>query len=257
MSTSSSSSSPSLSRRWPPGRGFVERTRGILRAPGGGGLIVSRDDPGPRSRSCDFGLGGGEGALAVASGGNLFAIGCLAATLSPPAAWPRPSVARAFGGGRAVRDFPGLRLEELTPDLPDAADRVREGPKGHHGSRSPRGGGLDDRGVLGLRHALGVDPDDAVVNSAFENDQRPHAGITLQATGGRYLQPADRDNVAAHKPGDRDPRALDVGLHVGFRPDEELSVAIHLAAAMAQDLAAALDLQPDRDCVVARQHRRL
>ena len=42
---------------------------------------------------------------------------------------------RAFDGRPAPLAFPDSRLEELTPELPDPADRVRDGPERHHGSR--------------------------------------------------------------------------------------------------------------------------
>src|SRR4030088_1398204 len=68
------------------------------------------------------------------------------------------------------RRFPDGRLEELTPELPDPADRVRERPEGHHLRRQrvrP-----DDRGVLRLGYPLRMNPDHTVVHAAFHDHER-------------------------------------------------------------------------------------
>src|SRR3981081_2024306 len=70
------------------------------------------------------------------------------------------------------RRFPGARLEELTPELPDPADRVRERPEGHHLRRQrvrP-----DDRGVLRLGYPLRMNPADPEGDAAFHSDHRSH-----------------------------------------------------------------------------------
>src|SRR6266702_3037177 len=202
--TSSSSSSTSLSRRGPAGRTLSDRTSCVLIAPGGPGLIVSHDDPVPARLMDGFALGGEvwSGVIrlrAVAASG----FAALADTRAGP----------AFDFRAGGRGFP--RLEELTPELPDPADRVRDRLERDH-LRGPRG--LDDGGVLGLRNPFGVDPDDPVVNAAFKDHQRPHARIALQAPRIRDLEPVDRDDVSLHETGDRHPRTLDVGLDMASGP---------------------------------------
>src|SRR6267378_1741838 len=244
MSTSSSSSSTSLRRRWPGGRGLVDGTSWALTAPGSPGLIVSREDPGPGREG--LGGGGGDGALVGRST-------ALAALLDGRLGVA--SAARAFEVRAAGRSFPDPRLEELTPELPDPADRVRERLQGH--DRGGTGCGLDDGCVFCLWNPFRVDPDHAVVNAAFEDDQRPDTRITFEPSSVRDLQPADGNDVPAHQPRDRDHRALYVGFHVGFRADEQVPVALDLTAEMPQDLAVALDLKPPAERVVSREHRRL
>src|SRR5260370_17091657 len=215
------SSSTWLGGRGPEGRGFVERTSCARSGPGPG-LMVNRADLEPARRADGFGLGGAGGVRA----GRVLA-----------GLWDR----RAPSLPRAVRAFPDPRLEELTPELPDPAHRVREGPQRHHLRRARRG--LDDRRVLGLGHAFRVDPDDSVVDAAFEDHQGAHPRVAFQAPGVRDLEPARGDDVAAHEAGDRDPRALDVSLDVGLWADEEVAVTLDLAAEAAKDLPAALALQ--------------
>src|SRR5712691_9536082 len=235
--TSSSSSSTSLRRREPGGRGFVDGTSGVRRAPGNPGLMLSRDDPGPGSGG--LGLGGDGGVRA----------GFFAARLADAGAG-RPLESRPV-----ARAWPDARLEELTPELPDPAHRVRDGPESHHRSGPRRG--LHDRCVLGLGDAFRMDPDHAQVNAAFQHHERPYPSVTLEPSRVRDLEPASGDDVPAHQAGDRHLRALDIRLYVGLRADEEVAVAVDLAAEPAQDLAAALDLQAARQYVVTRQHGRL
>lgn len=58
------------------------------------------------------------------------------------------------------------RLEELTPELPDLADWVGHGSQGY--DPRPRRC-IDDSHWLGIRHALGMDADDAQVDAALLN----------------------------------------------------------------------------------------
>ena len=46
-------------------------------------------------------------------------------------------------------------------------------------------------------------------------------------------------------------------IDVGFRPDVEIPLAVDLATEIAQDLAAAFDLEPARYRVLARENSRL
>src|SRR6266446_2377797 len=97
MSTSSSSSTTSLRRRTPPGRGRGGSS--TVARPPGARLMLMRADAGGR-------VGGGRVACGVAPRRGFEAC---SAELGLPAP------AGFFAG----------RLEELTPELPDLADRVR------------------------------------------------------------------------------------------------------------------------------------
>src|SRR5260221_12181886 len=100
MSPSPSSSTPSLGRRPPPGRG------------GGGGSMVARA-PGARLMLIRADAGGRVGGRRVAGGG------------APGRGF---EICWAELGLPAPAGFFAGRLEELTPELPDLADRVRPAP---------------------------------------------------------------------------------------------------------------------------------
>ncbi len=117
--------------------------------------MVSGEDPGPGSGG--FGRIG-DGAVRGWTGGALALVG------------PRFALVRVdfLDDARtgffaaclvAARAFPDGRLEELTPELPDPAHRVRDGLERHHRTRPGRG--LDDGGVLGFGHPFRMDPDHA------------------------------------------------------------------------------------------------
>src|ERR1700681_3257624 len=84
------------------------------------------------------------------------------------------------------------RLEELTPELPDLADRARHGPQSD--DRGPRRG-VDDGHRLRIRHTLGMDPDDTQVDAALLDHERADLGVALEAPCRRDLQPVRRDHV--------------------------------------------------------------
>src|ERR1700674_5148218 len=138
-------------------------------------------------------------------------------------------------------------LEELTPELPDPAHWVGESLDRHDGRTRF---GVDDL-LVAVGNSLRVDPDDAMVDATLLDHQRPNFGIALEATRVGDLEAAGSDDIAAHEPGDRHLHASDVGFHVSFRSDEQVAIALDLAAEVAQQLAAILQLQPTRQCVVA------
>src|SRR2546428_3767974 len=118
--------------------------------------MVSLDDPGPGSGG--FARDGDGCTGGWTSGGDGLVGPRLALVRGAPfgAARPDAGEGRTFAIRPAARAFPAARLEELTPELPDAADRVRDSLEGQHRTRARRG--LDDRGVLGLWHAFRMDP---------------------------------------------------------------------------------------------------
>src|SRR5258708_2893784 len=237
ISTSSSSSSTSLRRRDPPGRTLVESCS-CGRGPWGGlGLMVSLDegDPANRVPGRDVGdagregrgLGGGSGIAgrgpAVASGVALGAAFCGAGWRALGGAF---FAARARGAWpRGPDDFLDDRLEELTPEFPDPADRVRHCFQSYDG-RLRR----DLRHLVGrrVRDALGMDADDAVVDTAFLHDERAHCRVSLQPPAARDLEPAARDHVAPYQPGDRDADAADVRFDMPVGPHQQVSIAVYL-----------------------------
>src|SRR5438309_1848726 len=83
-----------------------------------------------------------------------------------------PMEGRRGGAAALAGDFFVGRLEELTPELPDPNHRVgkalQAGRVGHAEAARPRLVGA-------LRHSLRVNPDHAVVNTAFVNDERSDA----------------------------------------------------------------------------------
>src|SRR5476651_1905287 len=147
-----------------------------------------------------------------------------------------------------------MPLEELTPQLPHPAHWVRDALACHHGRSRRR---IDDDLVLTLGHAFWVDPDHPVVNASFLDHQRAHFGIALEAACARDLETAGSDDIAAYEPGDRDPDGANIGLDMGFGADQKVAVALDLAAEVAKQLAAAFQLQPARQRVVATENCRL
>src|SRR5438552_10026977 len=272
--TSSSSSSTSLRRRDPPGRTLVE-SWSCGRGPWDGlGLMVSLDEAEPGSRIpvldvgeaglAGSGLGMGSGAArAVAAGaglgvalvaGRLTFGGDFFAVEAARGAGPRDfAICGARGAPLAPVGFFDGRLDALTPQLPDPADRVRHGLQSYDGRP---GGHL--RHLLGqrVRNALGVDADHAVVDTAFLHDERAHRRVTLEPAGARDLQPSPCNYIATHQPGQRDAVAADVRLDVGFGPHQQVSVAVDLAAEVAQDLSRPFQGKPAGHRVLSRQHRR-
>src|SRR5579859_444285 len=275
--TSSSSSSTSLSRRMPPGRGLVEGTSAGRGPCGGTGLIVSRDEAEPASRipcrgggaACGGRAGAAMGcplagtfAFAVAREPLTFGFGAvtreltLVARLGLGAVFCALTLARGAWVRARTDFFDGFIgfLEELTPELPDPAHRIGEALQGHH--RRSRSELLAWRRG-GLRHALGVDADHTVVNPTLLHDQGADTGVALQPPGAGDLEPVHGDDVPADEPGHGDARAVDVGLHVGLWPDEQVAVALDVAAEVPEHLAPALDLKLSRKRVFAGEHRRL
>src|SRR5947208_10091019 len=252
--TSSSSSSTSLSRRDPPGRTLVD-SLSCGRGPWDGlGLIVSRDEAEPGRRIPGLGAGGIAGLLGsdlgAGSGGGFRSAGEGAAEADGLAAGFDPfgdvglagrSAARGRGASPRARDgfFNGL-LEELTPELPDLPDWVRHRPQSYDGRLR-----LHLRESLWMRvgHALRVDPDHAVVDAALLHDEGSHHGVAFETPGARDLEAVGCDHVAADKTRDRDPRPPDVRLHVGFGPDQEVTVRLDLSAEAAEDLSVAPELK--------------
>src|SRR5258708_23810579 len=125
--------------------------------------MVSREDPGPGSGGFDR---IGDGAVPGWTAGAVALVG------------PRFALVRVdfLDGARtgffaaclvAARAFPDGRLEELTPELPDPAHRVRDGLERQH--RTGPGRGLDDGGVLGFGHPFGMDPDHAQVDTTLQH----------------------------------------------------------------------------------------
>src|SRR5712691_3225880 len=157
--------------------------------------MVSLDDPGPGSGGfardgdgCTGGwTSGGDGLvgprLALVRGARFGAArpGLL------DARWLDAGEGRTFAIRPAGRALPADRLEELTPQLPDPADWVRDSLEGHHRTGPRRG--LDDRGVLGLWYAFRMDPDHAQVNTTFQNHKRPHPRVTFEPSRVRDLEP--------------------------------------------------------------------
>jgi hypothetical protein len=97
--------------------------------------MVSREAPGPGSGG--FGRGGDSGVRESTSGaGDLveprFAVVRGAALIA--ARLLDAGAGRALATRPAARPLPDARLEELTPELPDPAHRVRDRPEGHHRS---------------------------------------------------------------------------------------------------------------------------
>jgi hypothetical protein len=160
-------------------------------------------------------------------------------------------------GRRALRALRGGlcegRLEELTPELPDPADRVRRCPKGD--DPRPRRCFDDGRG-LRLRDTFWMNTDHPMVDTTFLDHQRTDLGIALEPSCGRDLQPAYRDYVAADEAGDRHPNGADVRLDVGLGADQQVAVTFDLTAEIAKDLATALHLElPGKDVVPCQDRR--
>src|SRR5215470_19407455 len=227
--TSSSSSTTSLSGRWPPGRTLVE-SWSCGRGPCDGlGLIVSREDAGPGSRMP--GLGAGTAGLAGSGLGFGSGKGRRSAAESGLLAG-RDVVALAWGAWPRDRDgfFAGL-LEELTPELSDPSHRVRSGSQSYDGRR---GGNLGHALRWRVRYAFRVHTDDTVVDASLLDDQRAYRGVPLEAACARDLQPVVGDHVAADQARDRDLVTADVGLHVCVGTDHEVAVAVDLAVEVAE-----------------------
>src|SRR6267154_4188614 len=134
-----------------------------------------------------------------------------------------------------------MRLEELTPELPDLPDWVGHGSQGYDARPRRR---VDDGHRLGVRHTLGMDPDHAQMYAALLNHERTHSGIALEPSGCRDLQPDRGDHVAADEAGDRHALAANIRLDVSLRTDHELAVTLDLPAEVAQDLSTTPDLEP-------------
>src|ERR1700730_7990321 len=139
------------------------------------------------------------------------------------------------------------RLEELTPELPDLADGIGHGPQ-RYNSRPRRC--VDYGHRLGIRHALGMDPDHAKVDATLLNHKSADSGIALEPPGRGDLEPHRRDHVAADEAGDRHPLAADVRLDVSLWTDHQVAVTLDLPTEIAQDLSTAFDLEPSREDVV-------
>src|SRR5487761_19456 len=154
----------------------------------------------------------------------------------------------------ALDGVPERPLEELTPHFPYPAYRVRDAPKRRDRRARRR---IDHHLVLSLGHAFRMHPDHAVMNATFLDHQRADFGIALQAAGAGDLEAAGGHDVAAHETRDRHPVAADIGLDVRFRADPQVAVALNVAAEIAQDLAAALQLQLARQCIIAADNGRL
>jgi hypothetical protein len=92
--------------------------------------MVSREAPGPGTGG--FGRAADGGVGAEAAGGA----GLVAARFAPLCVDFVDDARTGFLAARlvAARAFADSRLEELTPELPDAAHRVRERLEGHHRS---------------------------------------------------------------------------------------------------------------------------
>src|SRR6266566_3911753 len=226
IKTSSSSSSTSLSRRGPPGRTLVDSSS-CGRGPCGGlGLMVRRDEAEPASRmpgrgagtaglmGSGFGVGScsGLGARLTLGGACVAGLGAVRAgpvTVLRPwggvrfAALAAGRLGARAGGfwPRACDGFLDGPLEELTPEFSDSPDWAWRGPQRY-----------DRRLRRHLRHALsrcvgnalGVNPDDAVVDASLLDDQGPHRSVSLQAAGAGDLQPVAGDDAAANEARDRD-----------------------------------------------------
>src|SRR5665213_28103 len=145
-------------------------------------------------------------------------------------------------------------LEELTPELPYPADRVRETLDD---DRRLAGWRVDDDLVLARGNSLGMNPDDAMVDAALLDHERADRRVALETTRAGDLEAAHRDHIAAHEASDRHLHGPDVSLHVRLRSDEQVAVALDLAAEVAEQLAAALQLQPAGQRVIWAEHSRL
>src|ERR1700687_4640119 len=164
---------------------------------------------------------------------------------------------RFWGAGAAPARVPAgffePSLEELTPELPDPTHR--DGNALDH-DRLPSASVGDDL-LLALRNSLGMNPDHPFVHTAFLDDQRTNLGVALQPPSACDLETAHSDHVAADEAGDRDLDRANIRFHVSFRTDQQVPIALDLAAEVAQQLAATLQLQPARERVVAAEHGRL
>src|SRR5437870_1067629 len=229
------------------------------------GLMVSLDEAEPASRIPGLdrdgeagltgsGLGAGSGGALRASPpalGGLFGAALGGGGLATLSAGRL--AARARGAWPRARDgFFDDPLAELTPEFPDPSHRVRRSPQ-----RYDDGLGLDLRPLVGrFRHALGVHPDDAVVDSALLHDQGSHCGVAFTASSAGGLEPARGDDVAADKSGQGDPGTSYVGLDVRLRPDQDVSVRLDLAAEVPKHLSCALHHELAGQEVFAGQYRR-
>jgi hypothetical protein len=102
-----------------------------------------------------------------------------------------------------------------------------------------------------------MNPDHAQVDAAFLNYESADPGVTLKASGGHDLEPDVRDHVAADEACDRHPFAPNVRLDMCLGTDHQVAITFDVSTEIAQDLSAALDLEPSRKDIVRSQDRRL